>query len=117
MFLPRSTVHPASTLYRVLAAVTLVVQLGVASWPALEQRAPVLRGMHTETQGEWHLGLHDEATCTVCAVRLSHAAAASRVVGTEPRAQLHPADAVTVAIGPWRHGSRSHSTRAPPAPA
>jgi len=117
MFLPRSTVHPASTLYRVLAAVTLVVQLGVASWPLLEQRVPVLRGMHTEAQGEWHLGLHDEATCTVCAVRLTGATAAPPVTCTALRAPRRPADAVAVAIAPWRDGSRSHSTRAPPAPA
>ncbi len=99
---------------RSAAAALIALQAVIAVSPMLELRDEVRRDTHVEAQGNPHLFGHDEATCTVCAVRT--------LVGdvlAEPAALFAngASDRVDIAYAPVVHPagvSPGNHSRAPP---
>lgn len=79
---------------RVLGALVLALQVVFIASAMWEPRPSVRLGTHVEQPGTRHAGMHDEASCTVCAVRTMHAPPAERV---EPEWRMVP-PASTVAV-------------------
>jgi hypothetical protein len=100
---------------RVLGALALALQALVLSSAIWEPQPAARLGVHVEQPGTRHVGMHDEASCTVCAVRSLHAPPADRA---EPLWRLVPppttAD-VMVGTVQSRDDTDPGLSRAPPA--
>jgi hypothetical protein len=92
----------------------MALQGGIALSPLWEARSEVRLDTHAEQDGTRDVGLHNEATCIVCAVRTLHAAASARTFDfvTAPR-MLVVASFAARAI-PSRDPARTNLSRAPP---
>ena len=106
--------RPVSWRRRLTALVLLLTQVGIATSVALELRAEPGMSAHAEQGGATHAGVHNEATCALCAVRSMEAqsgppTATSTVITTQ-------AGPVTRAVitPPTRAGPSSNPSRAPP---
>jgi hypothetical protein len=99
----------------VLGALVLALQVAFATSAIWEPQAASRLGTHVEQPGARHVGMHDEASCTVCAVRTMHAPPAARV---EPEWRLEPpASTVEVMVGSLHSRDQADPglSRAPPA--
>ena len=102
---------------RLLAVGLLALHGGIVTSPLWETHTIKRVGVHAEQHGARHVGMHDEATCAVCAVRSLHAAPADR---PEPVARFAPLPAtavVTVGSAQSHDAADTGLPRAPPASA
>jgi hypothetical protein len=99
---------------RLTALALIALQGAIALSPLWERSSEGRLAAHTEQDGARHVGLHNEETCIVCAVRTLHAAAAARTFDfvTAPR-MLVAASVAPLAIRA-REPARSKLSRAPP---
>lgn len=102
---PRLALHRASSMRRVAATFVLLLQAAVVVSAVVEPPAQRPLVAHMEQPGARHVGLHNEATCLVCAVRAMQAAPAasddlttraSRAAGVEPAAGVQVEDSRAV---------------------
>jgi hypothetical protein len=77
---------------RITALALLAVQGVIAASPLWEPKLEAPLRSHAEREAARHPGMHNEATCGVCAVRLMSASLPVRVVhaDTSPGQQRHP---------------------------
>jgi hypothetical protein len=102
-------------LRRLLGATLFALQAVIAvSWIAEPTQATRLLGAHVEEPGTQHADLHDEATCPVCAVRLSHVAPAPTGDFPAERAQLRALPPAEYASAPAAPFALPYGSRAPP---
>jgi hypothetical protein len=99
---------------RLTALALVALQGAIALSPMWESHGEVRLDTHAEQDGTRDVGLHNEATCIVCAVRTLHAAAAPRTFDfvTAPR-MLVVASFAARAV-PSADPARTHHSRAPP---
>lgn len=100
---------------RLLALLVFAVQAAIAVSPLWEAGRETRVRIHAEQHGSRHIGMHDDATCPVCAVRAVHAAPALSASLEILAAPVHAPLAIERTFAPSRALSRANSTRAPPA--
>jgi len=99
---------------RLTALALIALQGGIAASPLWEPASEGRLAAHTEQDGAQHKGLHNEATCVVCAVRTLHASAADKPVSLMAAQPLRLVATVAPHVMASRERVRTNLSRAPP---
>ena len=95
---------------RTLGVLVLVLQAALSLSAIWEPRGQVRLGVHAEQQGTRHVGTHNEATCTVCAARLLHAAPTPAVASELSAGPARFVAAIERSAEPSRPGARDRKS-------
>src|SRR5471032_1032143 len=98
---------------RLLALALFAVQGGIAVSPLWEPHDQGMR-VHAEQDGSRHTGLHNEATCVVCAIRSLHAIASTRIERTVVAPRIRVVSAAAPRFVPSPDNASTNLSRAPP---
>ena len=99
---------------RLAALVLLAMQAGVAASALVEFRSESRLSAHAEQDGTRHSGLHNEATCVLCAVRSLQAAAPLQTAHASAVGAHIGVTAGPTATAPRPESLRANLSRAPP---
>jgi hypothetical protein len=99
---------------RLTALALVALQGAIALSPMWESHREVRLDTHAEQDGTRDVGLHNEATCIVCAVRTLHAAASAGTFDFVTAPRMLVVASVTLRAVPSRHPARTNLSRAPP---